>query len=99
MSQAPILGRAALAAALTTLLLTACGGGDGGATSTTSSTQPDGGSTGTPSSPTTPAAGPLALNKLEFAQTHVLPEGGITWTLPTSAPLRQASSFGCCTSA
>lgn len=84
MSQAPILGRATLAAALTTLLLTACGGGDGASTGTGSSTQPDGGSTGTPTSPTTPAAGPLALNKLEFAQTHVLPEGGITWTLPNT---------------
>ncbi|WP_296223831.1 M66 family metalloprotease [Ralstonia sp. UBA689] len=83
MRHAPSTGRAALAAALTTLLLVACGGGDGGSTNTTSGTTADG-TPGAPGSPALPAAGPLTLTKLEFAQTHVLPEGGLAWTLPNT---------------
>lgn len=81
MRHAPTTGRATLAAALTTLLLVACGGGDSGSTNTTSGTAADS-APGTPGSPASPAAGPLTLTKLEFAQTHVLPEGGLAWTLP-----------------
>lgn len=39
------------------------------------------GPTGNPASP---AAGPLTVTRMEFAQTHVLPEGGLNWTLPNT---------------
>jgi hypothetical protein len=84
MSQVPHLGRAALAAALTTALLTACGGGDS-STSTTTSTQPG---SGTPTT-ASPAASQLTLNTLEFAQTHVLPEGGFSWKLANDSATLQ----------
>ncbi|MXN76920.1 peptidase M66 [Burkholderia sp. 4701] len=100
MHHMPYPGRATLVAALTTLLLVACGGDDGAFTSIRSGATADGtpggpasSTTGSPTtgspttgSPTTDSSttGSLTLTKLEFAQTHVLPEGGLSWTLPNT---------------
>lgn len=67
-----LLRLAPLALAIT---LSACGGGGG---STDSSNTSGSGS----SSPGTPAVkAVLTVNTLEFAQSHVLPEAGLSWTL------------------
>ncbi len=52
------------------LALIGCGGGDSG--------------TGATATPPPPAAAKTALKigSFEYAQTHILPEGGISWTLP-----------------
>jgi hypothetical protein len=62
-------------AALTALVLNGCGGGGGSSSSL--APQPSG--IVTPPAPTIA----LAVSSVEYAQTHILPEGGLSWTLPS----------------
>ncbi len=62
-----------------TVYLTACGGGGGG-NDASAPAQP-----ANPTTPTTPTQPPsttaLEITRLELAQTHVMPEAGLQWTL------------------
>ncbi|KVZ43654.1 M66 family metalloprotease [Burkholderia ubonensis] len=80
------------------------GGASTGAPGSTPGSTPGGASTGasgsTPGStstspPSSTSIGQLSINKLEFAQTHVVPSGGLSWTLPqASVTLRLISKRG-----
>ncbi|KGS02372.1 M66 family metalloprotease [Burkholderia sp. ABCPW 111] len=103
MTTTRITSRAALAASLSALLLAACGG-DGSsdasnangaaapaAPATTNAPETAGNTPGvTPTPPSSSTSiGQISIDKLEFAQTHVVPSGGLSWALPNaSARLR-----------
>lgn len=68
------------------LTLSACGGGGGGdkkggETAPAPGTPPGTPPTTPPPPPTPPGAVALEIAQLELAQTHVLPEAGLSWTL------------------
>ncbi|MBO7887836.1 peptidase M66 [Burkholderia pseudomallei] len=105
MTSRRLASRTAVAASLSALMLAACGGDDsanaptaGGAAPLTPAVASPAGPTGsTPGATTAPApsstsAGQLSVDKMAFAQTHVVPSGGLSWTLPNaSASLRPIS--------
>jgi Peptidase M66 len=61
-----------LVALVAALAVVGCGGGDSGTGGVTP-----------PSPPPTVAKTALKIGSFEYAQTHILPEGGIAWTLPS----------------
>ncbi len=70
--------RALTLALAATLCVSACGGGGGGG-GDSATTPPPAGNPPTPTTPTPTTA--LEITRLELAQTHVMPEAGLTWTL------------------
>ncbi len=82
MSLVPTRKRTLLAAITVAVLSAACGGGNDSSSATST---PNSGAVGDtpPSAPSgpAPAAAPLTLTTVEFAQTHVLPGAGLSWKL------------------
>lgn len=73
--------RCQAAALVVALCVAACGGGGGGASISTPA-QP---SAPPPPPPAPPTPTALEITRLELAQTHVVPDAGLQWTLPNAS--------------